>query len=107
VLAISSARRIEKWHTKYSDKGLVVIGVHSSEFSYERGINNVRRYVNEHGICYSVAVDNITWNRYNNRYWPAMYLIDRGSVIRYIRIGEADYNETEKQILALLAEPPG
>jgi thiol-disulfide isomerase/thioredoxin len=97
---------VKEWHKKYSDKGLVIIGVHSPEFSHERAIENVKRYVNEHAIRYAVAIDNdfATWKRYGNRYWPAMYLIDKKGVIRYIRIGEGGYRQTEEQILGLLAE---
>jgi thiol-disulfide isomerase/thioredoxin len=97
---------VKEWHRKYSDNGLVIIGVHSPEFSHERAIENVKRYVNEHAIRYAVAIDNdfATWKRYGNRYWPAMYLIDKRGVIRYIRIGEGGYRRTEEQILSLLAE---
>jgi len=100
---------VKAWHQKYADKGLVVIGVHAPEFSYERVLANVQRYVREHAIQYPVAIDNDfnTWNRYNNRYWPAMYLIDKQGIIRYLRIGEGSYKQTEQQIRALLEEPPG
>jgi hypothetical protein len=66
----------------------------------------VRNYVREHNIQYAVVIDNdyITWNSYQNRYWPAMYLIDKQGVIRYTRIGEGGYDRTEKQIVDLLAE---
>ena len=100
---------VKDWHQKYAGKGLVVIGVHAPEFSYERVLANVQRYVREHGISYPVAIDNDfdTWNRYNNRYWPAMYLIDKRGIIRYLRVGEGGYQKTEQQIQALLEEPPG
>jgi thiol-disulfide isomerase/thioredoxin len=100
---------IKAWHQKYADKGLIVIGVHAPEFSYERVVANVRRYVREHAIQYPVAIDNDfnTWKRYNNRYWPAMYLIDKRGVIRYLRVGEGGYQETEQQIRALLEESYG
>jgi thiol-disulfide isomerase/thioredoxin len=98
---------VKGWHGKFKDQGLVIIGVHSPEFGYERVLKNVRNYVREHGILYPVAIDNDfkTWNRYQNRYWPAMYLIDKKGVLRYRRIGEGGYDETEKQIRDLLAEP--
>jgi thiol-disulfide isomerase/thioredoxin len=97
---------VKAWHGKYKDQGLVVIGVHSPEFGYERVIKNVRNYLAERDIQYAVAIDNdfATWKRYPNRYWPAMYLIDKRGVIRYIRIGEGGYDQTEKQIRDLLAE---
>jgi thiol-disulfide isomerase/thioredoxin len=98
---------IKVWHQKYADKGLVVIGVHAPEFSHERSVANVQRYVREHAIRYPVAIDNdfSTWNRYNNRYWPAIYLIDKRGIIRYLRIGEGGYLQTEQRIQALLEEP--
>ena len=100
---------VKAWHQKYADKGLVVIGVHAPEFSYERVLANVQRYVREHAIQYPVAIDNDfnTWKRYNNRYWPAMYLIDKRGIIRYLRVGEGGYQQTEQQIRALLEEPSG
>jgi thiol-disulfide isomerase/thioredoxin len=100
---------IKEWHQKYADKGLVVIGVHAPEFSHERVIANVQRYVREHAIQHPIAIDNdfSTWKRYNNRYWPAMYLIDKRGIIRYVRVGEGGYRQTEQQIQALIKEPAG
>jgi thiol-disulfide isomerase/thioredoxin len=100
---------IKAWHQEYAKKGLIVIGVHAPEFSYERSVANVQRYVREHVIQYPVAIDNdfSTWKRYNNRYWPALYLIDKRGIIRYLRVGEGGYPETEQRIQALLEEPSG
>jgi thiol-disulfide isomerase/thioredoxin len=97
---------VKNWHDKFRDHGLVVIGVHSPEFGHERVLKNVRNYVHEHSIQYAVAIDNDykTWNSYQNHYWPAMYLIDRKGIIRYMRIGEGGYDQTEKRIRDLLAE---
>lgn len=97
---------IKQWHSKYSDQGLVIIGVHSPEFSHEANIDNVRDYVRKNGIEYAVAIDNdfATWNRYNNHYWPARYMIDKQGILRNIYIGEGDYAQNEKEIQALLAE---
>ena len=66
----------------------------------------MKTYIAEHGIHFPVAIDNdfSTWNRYGNRYWPAMYLIDKQGVIRYVRIGEGGYQETDRLIQSLLAE---
>jgi len=97
---------VKQWHQKYADKGLVVIGVHSPEFSYEHDFAKVKQYIQEHDIRFPIPIDNdfSTWNRYGNRYWPAMYLIDKHGVIRHVRIGEGRYQETERLIQALLAE---
>jgi thiol-disulfide isomerase/thioredoxin len=97
---------VKQWHRKYADQGFVIIGVHSPEFSHEREIENVRRYIKEHDIRFAVPIDNdfSTWNKYGNRYWPAMYLIDKGGTIRYVRIGEGGYQDTERFIQSLLAE---
>ena len=94
---------------KYADKGLVVIGVHPPEFSYERVIANVQRYVREHAIQYPVAIDNDfnTWNHYSNRYWPAMYLIDKRGIICYLRVGAGGYRQIEQLIRVLLEESSG
>jgi thiol-disulfide isomerase/thioredoxin len=85
---------VKQQHQKYADKGFVIIGVHSPEFSYE------------HDIRFPVPIDNDfpTWNRYGNRYWSAMYLIDKQGVIRHVRISEDRYQETERLIQSLLAE---
>lgn len=97
---------VKQWHKKFAPQGFVVVGVHSPEFDSERDIENVKRYVREHGITYPVAIDNdfATWKSYNNRYWPAMYLIDKQGVIRYVHIGEGEYAATEQKIQALLTE---
>lgn len=98
---------VKKWHELYSAKGLVVIGVHTPEFDYEKDPANVQRYVREKGIHHAVAIDNdsVIWNSFSNRYWPALYLVDKKGVVRYAHIGEGGYQETENRIRALLAEP--
>jgi thiol-disulfide isomerase/thioredoxin len=97
---------VKEWHRKYADRGLVIIGVHSPEFKYEHDIEGVKRYITEHGIRHAVPIDNdfSTWNSYGNRYWPAMYLVDKQGVIRYVRIGEGGYMLTERLIQTLLEE---
>lgn len=97
---------VKQWQQKYLEEGLVVIGVHSPEFSHERNVENVRRYLKEHEIRFAVPIDNdfSAWNNYGNRYWPALYLIDKEGIVRYIRVGEGGYRETERQIQSLLAE---
>ena len=97
---------VKQWYRRYANQGFVVIGVHSPEFSHERDVDRVRRYVQEHEIRFPVTIDNdfSTWNKYGNRYWPAFYLIDRHRVIRYVRVGEGGYQETERMIQTLLDE---
>jgi len=97
---------VKRWHEQYADRGLVVVGVHSPEFDYEKDPRRVEKYVREHGIRYPVVIDNdfAIWNRYANRYWPAMYLIDKRGAICAVRIGEGGYAQTEETIRRLLAE---
>jgi thiol-disulfide isomerase/thioredoxin len=97
---------LKGWHEKYAALGLVVIGVHSPEFRFEKDIENLKTAIAEHGIRYPVVQDNdfAIWNAYENRYWPHKYLIDKRGVIRYHHIGEGAYNETEEWIVRLLNE---
>jgi thiol-disulfide isomerase/thioredoxin len=97
---------IRSWHQTYADQGLVVIGNHYPEFSYEADLDNLKAALVELDIPYPVAVDNDreTWSAYNNRYWPTLYLIDKQGNIRYTHIGEGAYQETETAIQTLLAE---
>jgi thiol-disulfide isomerase/thioredoxin len=97
---------LNAWHEKYADKGLVIIGVHTPEFEFEKDYNNVKAAVEKFEIKYPVVQDNDkgTWNAYENRYWPHKYLIDNEGYIRNDHIGEGGYAETEKVIQSLLAE---
>jgi len=97
---------LREWYLEYQDDGLVVIGNHYPEFSYERDIENVKNALVDLDVPYPVAIDNDrqTWNAYNNRYWPTLYLIDKSGHIRYTHIGEGAYDETEQAILTLLNE---
>ena len=97
---------VKEWQRKYVDHGLVVIGVHTPETSFERDPDNVERYVREHGITYPVAIDAdfTTWKRFGNSAWPALYLIDKRGVVSLVHVGEGDYAETERRIEALLDE---
>lgn len=98
---------VREWHETYQDQGLVVIGNHYPEFAYESELANLRDAIIRLEVDYPVLQDNDrdTWARYNNRYWPTMYLIDKHGNIRYKHIGEGRYDETEEAIQALLAEP--
>jgi cytochrome c biogenesis protein CcdA/thiol-disulfide isomerase/thioredoxin len=97
---------VRGWYRTYRGAGLVVVGVHTPEFAFERVPGNVRRAVGELGVDYPVALDNDygTWNAWLNRYWPAKYLIDRRGHLRYAHFGEGSYEETERVIRTLLAE---
>lgn len=97
---------LKAWHAKYSDKGLVIIGVHSPEFEFEKSTDNVTRAVKDFGIQYPVVQDNDfkIWRAYENHYWPAKYMIDREGKIRYTHFGEGEYDETEMLIQELLGE---
>jgi hypothetical protein len=98
---------LRDWHNTYKDKGLVVIGNHYPEFNHERDLDNLRDALVRLEVPYPVAQDNDgeTWRAYKNRYWPTLYLIDKGGAIRYAHIGEGAYQETESAIQSLLAEP--
>lgn len=97
---------LTSWDEKYRDAGLVIIGVHTPEFEFEKKYENVLEAVNKYGIKYPVAQDNNyeTWSNYDNRYWPHKFLIDIGGNIRYDHTGEGNYDETEKMIQRLLKE---
>ena len=97
---------IKQWHARYARDGLLIVAVHSPEFPREADVDNVRRYVRENDLRYAIAVDNdfVTWKRYQNRAWPALYLVDKAGRIRYTHVGEGAYDETEKTIRSLLAE---
>jgi thiol-disulfide isomerase/thioredoxin len=97
---------IDNWNQKYSDKGLVTVGVHSPEFEFEKNHANVNEAVKRFGINYPVIIDSDhgTWNAFENNYWPRFYLIDTQGYIRYDHIGEGDYDQIEKSIQSLVAE---
>ncbi len=100
---------VREWASKYKAQGLVVIGVHTPEFSFEKKLENVTRATQDMGITYPVAVDNnfAVWNSFQNQYWPAVYLIDTKGRIRYQKFGEGDYAEIELMIQKLLKEVSG
>ncbi|MEM6282057.1 MAG: redoxin domain-containing protein [Chloroflexota bacterium] len=107
INCIRTIPHVQQWHETYAADGLVVIGDHYPEFSYERDPANVEAAINRLGITYPVAQDNarLTWGAYNQRYWPTMYLIGKNGNIRYMHIGEGKYAQTEAAIQTLLAEP--
>ncbi|MXN80100.1 redoxin family protein [Burkholderia sp. 4701] len=97
---------VNEWYRKYRDQGLVVIGVHTPEYPFERDARNVADALGRFGIRYPVAQDNRydTWNAYGNRYWPALYLVDANGRIVYTRFGEGQYEKTEAAIRDALAQ---
>jgi thiol-disulfide isomerase/thioredoxin len=97
---------IDDWNQKYSNNGLVIVGLHSPEFTFEKNYTNVKAAVQRFGISYPVLLDSDhgTWDAYENQYWPRFYLIDTQGNIRYDHIGEGSYDQIEKAIQSLLAE---
>jgi thiol-disulfide isomerase/thioredoxin len=97
---------VRAWQKRYKDKGLLVIGISTPEFSFEHDINNVRRAAKEMDMDFPIAVYNNygVWRAFDNEYWPAMYFIDSKGHIRHHQFGEGDYEESEKVIQQLLTE---
>ena len=95
---------LKSWYEKYKDDGFVIVGVHSPEFAFEGEVRNVKKAVKKFGITYPVALDNSfdTWRNYENRYWPAHYLISREGKVVYTHFGEGQYDVTENNIRHLL-----
>jgi cytochrome c biogenesis protein CcdA/thiol-disulfide isomerase/thioredoxin len=97
---------LKAWDRTYRSQGLQIVGVHTPEFAFEHEEDNVRAAIKRLGVDYAVAMDNDfgTWDAYQNRYWPAKYLIDGRGHLRYVHFGEGAYDETESHIRTLLAE---
>jgi len=96
---------VNRWAETYKAAGLVVVGVHTPEFPFERSTANVKTALQRFGVKHPVAQDNryATWKAYDNRYWPAHYLVDAHGRIQYKHFGEGEYDRTEAAIRALLA----
>lgn len=109
INCLRSLPYVEAWAKKYRDKGLVVIGVHTPEFAFEKNEANVRAAVQRFGLDYPVAMDNdyAVWRAFHNRYWPAHYFIDARGRLRYQHFGEGEYDQSERVIKALIAEAHG
>jgi len=101
---LRTASYVRAWSRAYRDDGLVVIGVHTPEFTFEHDVDLVRRAVRERDIEYPVAVDNdyAVWNAFDNHYWPALYFVDRDGVIRDSHFGEGRYHQSDRQLQRLL-----
>ncbi|WP_166289999.1 redoxin family protein [Candidatus Nitrosotalea sp. FS] len=95
---------LKAWNDKYADKGLLIIGVHSPEFEFEKDINNVKMAAQKYGLTYPIVLDSdhMTWDAFSNRYWPAEYITDDLGHIRHTHFGEGEYDQTEKVIQQLL-----
>jgi thiol-disulfide isomerase/thioredoxin len=100
---------IRAWAQKYREAGLVVVGVQTPEFQFERNLDSVRREVTARSIAWPVAVDNRyeVWRAFDNRCWPALYFVDREGIIRHHHFGEGQYEQSERVIQQLLDLPPG
>jgi len=97
---------VKKWNDQYREQGLTIVGVHSPEFDEERDVGNLRRQVGSLGITYPVVTDNDyqTWKAYNVEAWPTIFLLDKQGRIRWMHVGEGNYDEAERLIQKLLAE---
>jgi thiol-disulfide isomerase/thioredoxin len=95
---------LRAWADTYRDRGLVLIGVHSPEFGFEKDVPRVRRAAEELGVSYPIAVDSehAIWDAFDNQYWPALYFIDDKGTIRHHHFGEGDYQRSERTIQQLL-----
>ncbi|MFA9262552.1 MAG: cytochrome c biogenesis protein DipZ [Undibacterium sp.] len=106
INCIRTLPSVTRWYDTYKDEGFVVIGVHTPEFEFEKKTSNVADAIERYKIHYPVAQDNAfgTWQAYENRYWPAHYLIDAEGRVREVHFGEGNYQETEEAIRSLLKE---
>lgn len=97
---------VRAWAEKYKDQGLVVIGVHSPEFEFEKNVDNVRQAAKDMRLSYPIAVDSghAVWGAFENQYWPALYFVDAKGQIRHHHFGEGEYEKSERVIQQLLTE---
>jgi thiol-disulfide isomerase/thioredoxin len=104
VNCVNTLPHVTQLYAKYRDRGLVVVGVHTPEFPFERSASNVQAALRRHGITYPVAQDNDsqTWNAWRNQYWPAQYIVDQSGKIVYQHDGEGQYEEMDRTIARLL-----
>jgi thiol-disulfide isomerase/thioredoxin len=104
VNCVNTLPHVTELYAKYRDKGLVVVGVHTPEFPFERSASNVQAALKRHGITYPVAQDNDskTWNAYRNQYWPAQYIIDQNGKIVFQHAGEGAYGDIDRTVATLL-----
>ena len=104
VNCVNTLPHVVDLYAKYKDRGLVVVGIHTPEFPFERSASNVQAALKRHGIIYPVAQDNDskTWNAYRNRYWPSQYIIDQTGKIVFQHDGEGQYDQIDRTVARLL-----
>ncbi|MDI1262880.1 MAG: thioredoxin family protein [bacterium] len=104
VNCVNTLPHVTALHEKYRDRGLVIVGIHTPEFPFERSATNVQTALKRHGITYPVAQDNDskTWNAWRNRYWPAQYIVDQNGKIVFQHDGEGQYEEIDRTVGRLL-----
>jgi thiol-disulfide isomerase/thioredoxin len=106
VNCLRTLPHIKRWYDLYAEKGLVIIGVHTPEFAFEKEEDNVAVFIKDHGIKYPVVLDPDyeIWHLYANKFWPRKFLVDKGGYIVYDHAGEGGYAETEMSIQKALKE---
>ncbi len=106
VNCIRTFPQLKLWHNQYADDGLLILGIHTPEFEFEKDPTNVLQATRDYDITWPVALDNdyVTWDNYLNAFWPTKYLIDGKGRVRYQRIGEGNYADTEEKLRQLLLE---
>jgi thiol-disulfide isomerase/thioredoxin len=106
INCLRSLPYMEAWAQKYKDSGLVVIGVHTPEFDFEKELPNVQKAVQKFGLTYPIALDSnrAIWDAFHNEYWPAHYFIDAKGKVRFEHFGEGNYDQSEHWIQQLLQE---
>lgn len=104
INCVRTLPHVTQLYAKYKDKGLVIVGVHTPEFPFERSASNVQAALKRHGITYPVAQDNdsATWRAYRNEYWPAQYIVDQNGKIVFSHNGEGAYDDIDRAIGKLL-----
>ncbi len=106
VNCLRTIPQLRAWHDQYSDSGLRIIGIHTPEFEFEKDASNVLAAAEAQGVTWPVALDNdyVTWDNFENLFWPTKYLIDHRGRLRYYRIGEGNYETFEEEMRSLLLE---
>ncbi len=104
VNCVNALPHVTELYAKYKDRGLVVVGIHTPEFAFERSAANVQAALKRHGITYPVAQDNDsqTWNAWRNQYWPAQYIVDQNGKVVFQHAGEGQYEEIDRTVGRLL-----